>query len=602
MLLTHPFDRGAFQKDKRYRLQRLLTQEEDKLLQRELTLLDELRALIVQVDASAQDLALLKTVAHQMKELFLLVVVGEFNAGKTAFLNALLGEKLLMEGVTPTTSHIHILRYGEQFQQETTADDSLLLHLPVEWLRDINLVDTPGTNAVVQRHQEITEEFVPRSDLVLFVTSADRPFSESERVFLERIRQWSKKIIVIVNKIDLVEDAADRQRILEFVRENGRALLSADPQIFAVSARKALQAKQQSAVKGAQPQGDLWQASQFAPLENYILQQLDDRERLRLKLETPLGVATRLIEYYMQIVNERQTILKGDFETLDTIEGQLLAYADDMHRDFVYQRSRVDNVLYGMAERGDRFFDDTLRIARILDLVNTEKVRGEFQREVVADTSREIERHVSGLIDWVVEKDYRQWRSVVEYISRRAQQHVDRMVGSVNSEFEINRQNLLASVGRNAQQVVESYDHEGDALKLAQEVQTALFQTAAVEVGALGLGAVLVALLNGVWLDLTGILGASVVAALGLYVLPYRRGKVKAELRDKVNQLRTQLDSALTRQFETEVTESVQRMRDAIAPYTRFVRVERDKLEKLDAELRLVKSNITQLRKEIGAL
>jgi len=584
-------------------LQRLLTHEEDKLLQSERALLEELRILIARLSATEADVKLLKASARQMEELFLLVVVGEFNAGKTAFLNALLGERLLTEGVTPTTSHIHILRHGEKFQQETTADEILLVHLPVEWLRDINVVDTPGTNAVVQRHQEITEEFVPRSDLVLFVTSADRPFSESERTLLERIRQWSKKIVVIINKIDLIEDPADRVKIVDFVRENGRALLGADPQIFTVSARQALQAKTQAKQSNnAHPQGDLWDASQFAGLERFILEQLDDRARLRLKFENPLGVAAKLIEKYDQVIRDRQLILKGDFETLDTIEEQLTAYVEDMRRDFVYQRSRVDNVLYAMSERGDRFFEDTLRITRILDLVNSEKVRGEFEREVVADTSREIERHVSELIDWVVDKDYRQWRSVMDFISRRATQHADRIVGSVNSDFEINRQNLLTSVGRNAQLVVDSYDHESDALKLSQEVQMAIFQTAAVEVGALGLGAMLVALLNGVWLDITGVLGASVVAALGLYVLPYRRGKVKAEMRDKVNLLREKLDTALTHQFENEVNGSLQRMRDAIAPYTRFVRVEREKLEKLDAELRVIKSTITQLRNAIQAL
>lgn len=583
-------------------MQRLLTQEQDELLQRERSMLEELRLLLARVDATEADLALLKTSTNQMKDLFLLVVVGEFNAGKTAFLNALLGEKLLMEGVTPTTSHIHILRYGAQFQQESTADELLLLHLPVEWLRDINLVDTPGTNAVVQRHQEITEEFVPRSDMVLFVTSADRPFSESERTFLERIRQWSKKIVVILNKIDLIDDPADRAKIIDFVRENGRALLGADPQIFAVSARQALQAKQRARDHGGQPQGELWQASQFAPLERFMLQQLDDRERLRLKLENPLGVATKLIEKYSQIISQRQLILKGDFETLDTIEEQLLAYADDMRRDFAYQRDRVDNVLYAMIERGDRFFDETLRITRVWELVNSEKIRGEFEREVVADTSRAIERHISELIDWIVDKNYRQWRSVVEYIGRRANQHAERMVGNVNSNFEINRQALLASVGENAQRVIESYDQESESLKLAMQVQTAIFQTAAVQVGALGLGALLVALLNTWWLDLTGVLGASMVAVLGLYVLPYRRDKVKSELRSRIDLLRTQLEQALTQQFETELTESLQRMRDAIAPYTRFVRVEREKLEKLDAELRTIKSAITQLRNGINAL
>ena len=176
------------------------------------------------------------------------------------------------------------------------------------------------------------------------------------------------------------------------------------------------------------------------------------------------------------------------------------------------------------------------------------------------------------------------------------------MIGSVNSEFDMNRQSLLKSVGENAQRVIESYDQQRESLKLAQEIQGAIFQTAAVQVGAIGLGAVLVMLLNTWWLDLTGVLGAGLIAALGLYVLPYRRDKVKAELRDKVNGLRTQLDNALTQQFETELEESLRRIRDAIAPYTRFVRVEREKLEKLDAELRLTKSTITQLRRDIETL
>jgi predicted GTPase len=85
---------------------------------------------------------------------------------------------------------------------------------PTDWLRDINLVDTPGTNAVVQRHQELTEEFVPRSDLVLFVTSADRPFSESERAFMECIRSWGKKVIVVVNKIDILEGGGEVAQVL----------------------------------------------------------------------------------------------------------------------------------------------------------------------------------------------------------------------------------------------------------------------------------------------------------------------------------------------------------------------------------------------------
>jgi small GTP-binding protein len=578
-------------------LQRLLSQEQDQLLRQERSLLEELRVQLTRLEAPDADLELLKSSLRQMEELFLLVVVGEFNAGKTAFLNALLGSKLLQEGVTPTTSNIHVLRYGESLNQDASHGDYLMISVPVEWLREVNLVDTPGTNAIIQRHQEITEHFVPRSDLVLFVTSADRPFSESERLFLERIRQWGKKIVIVVNKIDLIEEPEDRAQILDFVRENSRKLLGIDPQIFPVSARLALQAKQ--ATPNGRPASPQWEASQFEALERFMIEQLDARERLRLKLENPVGIAANLIEKYAQVINSRQELLRGDFQTLDTIEAQIAAYESDMRRDFKYQISHVDNVLYEMAERGDKFFDEAMRLGRIFDLMNGDKLRAEFERQVVGDSSRQIERHVSELIDWLVDKDYRQWQAVMEYLNRRTGQHSDRIVGSMTSSFEFNRQNLIASVGREAQAVVDSYDREAESLKLAQEVQTAIIQTAAVEVGALGLGALLVTLLHTTLLDITGILGAGVVAALGLYVLPARRSKVKADLRQQVNRLREQLSSAMTRQFESELKDSVQRLREAIAPYTRFVRVEREKLERMSADLQTARLRVNTLRAEI---
>ncbi|RME50288.1 MAG: dynamin, partial [Caldilineae bacterium] len=149
---------------------------------------------------------------------------------------------------------------------------------------------------------------------------------------------------------------------------------------------------------------------------------------------------------------------------------------------------------------------------------------------------------------------------------------------------------------------VDSYDREAEALKLAQDVQRAIVQTAAVEVGALGLGALLVAVLHTTLLDITGVLGASALAALGLYVLPYRRQKVKAELRQRIGDLRQRLDAALARQFEAELAASVQRIREAIAPYTRFVRVEREKLTTLEASLQEIEAELAQLRRDVEEL
>lgn len=582
-------------------MQRLLSAQQDQLIRRERSLLEDLRVLLVRLDATDADLALLKRSLHQLDELFLLVVVGEFNAGKTAFLNALLGERLLTEGVLPTTSQIQLLRYGERRAEEVTGDDLLTVDLPVEWLREVNLVDTPGTNAIIQRHQEITEHFIPRSDLVLFVTSADRPFSESERLLLARIRKWGKKIIMVVNKIDLIDQPDDREQILAFVRDNGRQLLGMAPEVFAVSARQALQAKmqsrQQGSLLGASP---IWQQSLFESLERYILHVLDATERLRLKLENPIGVVDHLSRHYAGVIDNRRAVLKGDFDALDAVEAQLKAYEADMRRDFKYHLSHVENVLHAMAERGDRFFDETMHIGRVFDLIHGEKVRAEFERTVVADTSREVERQVSDLIDWMVDRDYRQWRDVMDYLNRRSAQHAEQIVGQVGSEFESNRQHLLVSVGREAQRIVDTYDPETESLKLAHQVQNALVQIATVEVGAIGLGTILVAVLNTTLLDVTGLLSAGALAALGLYVLPYRKNRLRQQLRAGIGVLREQMSEALTRQFEHELARSIQHMREAVAPYTRFVRIEREKLVRVDSEMDAVRAELVAVRDAVA--
>jgi len=210
-------------------MQRILTGEQEQWLQRERRLLADLRELAVRLEAPAGDLALLQQTQAQLDELFLLVVVGEFNAGKTAFLNALLGERLLKEGVLPTTSQIQLLRHSSQPSRAAVSPGQVEIGLSVEWLREINLVDTPGTNAVLQDHQLLTEHFIPRSDLVLFVTSADRPFSESERQLLLRIRAWGKKIVLVINKIDLAPYVGAS---LEVMAQDARKMRGERPFVF----------------------------------------------------------------------------------------------------------------------------------------------------------------------------------------------------------------------------------------------------------------------------------------------------------------------------------------------------------------------------------
>src|SRR5687767_2606382 len=95
-------------------LGKILTDNQDELLKEERQVLSRLRVAMAKFDAAPEHQRALEHSIEQLDELFLLVIVGEFNAGKSAFINALLGSRVVEEGVTPTTAQINILQYGDQ--------------------------------------------------------------------------------------------------------------------------------------------------------------------------------------------------------------------------------------------------------------------------------------------------------------------------------------------------------------------------------------------------------------------------------------------------------------------------------------------------------
>lgn len=137
---------------------------------------------------------------------------------------------------------------------------------------------------------------------------------------------------------------------------------------------------------------------------------------------------------------------------------------------------------------------------------------------------------------------------------------------------------------------------------MAAGAQMAVAETAAAEVGAIGLGAIITALATTAAADVTGILAAGVVAALGLFVIPARRHAAKNEMVERVAELRNQLTTALTGQFNKELNGSLGRINDAVAPYTRFVRAEREKLQQRQSELAGAQQTQGRLRAEIESL
>ena len=142
-------------------METVLSQEQHELLKLTRNSLGRLRDTLAAGSAPADERTALADSIRQLDELFLLVTAGKFNSGKSAFINALMGQELLPEGVTPTTNQIYLLKYGQEVAQTPGPKGVITQTAPVESLRNVNIVDTPGTNAIMREHEALTSEFIP---------------------------------------------------------------------------------------------------------------------------------------------------------------------------------------------------------------------------------------------------------------------------------------------------------------------------------------------------------------------------------------------------------------------------------------------------------
>lgn len=573
--------------------QSILTDQQAQFLRDEKEALAGFQIALAEFDLPREALDSLQKAILQLDELFLIVVAGEFNAGKSALINALLGQKVLAEGSTPTTSRITLVKWGQEAGEHIVDEEFSVVTYPLPLLKELNIVDTPGTNTIIRHHEQLTNEFVPRSDLVLFITSADHPLTESERQFLERILTWGKKIIFALNKVDILENEAALREVQEFILKHIAKILGDQPQLFPVSARIAQRALSEPDPK---ERARLREASGLDDLEQFIRVSLDESTRLQLKFNNPLGVAERLCIQAEQSLAAQAETLNEDKQNATTLEANITAYERELQNELPARLAEIEVILQRLEQRGLDFFNSTMRLTNIQNLIRGDKIRAQFEKQVLADVPQQIDDQVQRLIDWLVRKDLHEWQQIMGYLQRRRSERTGQVVAESYGPHEARRREMIDTIGKTVQTIVDSYDRNKEASELAANVEAAVAQTALFEVGAVGLGALVTTAVLSSALDITGIVAAGTLAIVGFFVIPYKRNKAKESYKEKMVSLRTQLISTLTTQFNNESDDAVTRLKEGIAPYTRYVRSERERIDKLASTLSSMRQKISELR------
>ena len=274
-----------------------------------------------------EELDTLQALLRDISEPLLFVVVGEVKSGKSSLLNALFGNEFAKVDVLPATDRVYIFRYGSDEKSTEISSKLTERYLPIPFLRDFNVVDTPGTNTMVKEHQMVAEDFMPRADIVLFVFSVANPWTQSNWEFLDFLQKnWLKNVVFVLQQIDLREPT-EIDVIHRHLQDTAMRRLGFVPPIFAVSARKALLARTSGLDKEK-----LWEESAFAPLEEQINFIVTESSTRMLKLRSTFQAARVTLEDLNRELGRFLDRIAADGAVLDRLDALLQTRREQMLR------------------------------------------------------------------------------------------------------------------------------------------------------------------------------------------------------------------------------------------------------------------------------
>jgi GTPase SAR1 family protein len=545
---------------------------------------------------------------------FLMVMVGPFGSGKSSIINALLGSEVLDVGPIPTTDHIVILRRGTDVQRSRAGDVETVFH-PSPLLENLSLVDTPGLESVFRTHDEVTRRFLHRADVVLLVMIATQVLTASNLEYLQQLKVYGKRVIVVVNQMDVLE-AAERGQVRDFVLEQGRMHLGVEPQVWLVSARQAFEAQQET------PRDEiLWDESGFAEIEAYIKETLGDVERFRQKLETPVQVCQNVTKTALELVQEQQAALDTHRKTVENIEAQVEQGRREQQRTADEALANIETTWNEAAARGSGAIGDLFQFSRGIGLFfsglseivgigrlvrrfqGRTRAESAFEQHKVRETLQQIPAAVDKLGPRLEGRDLQDIDDLVDY-TRQAVQALpptlsSKVIGRIQTPLRYER-SFLRDIRNKLDDILREAEHY-ETSRLDRTLRNSLIILALWEIMTVCL---VLAVAAGGFGGLSTELGSVFVVfavgigmvILGLALVPLRGWFLRQNYERRLRHQRDEYLEILRRAAAEMTAHGVQLRRDATAPLTRLVESQGELLEKLRADLTAHQQTLTRIQ------
>lgn len=339
---------------------------------------------------------------------FLFVVCGEVNAGKSTLLNGLFGEDVCKTNVLPETDRVQWYRYNEKVHDKEITPILEERYRPVDFLMDFNLVDTPGTNSVVDGHQKITDRFLPVSDLIFWVFPASNPWGASTWDFISKQNEeMISKSIFIIQQADL-RDEKDLEVILGHMRDLAQKRIGTVPPIFPVSGKLALQAKLES------PFGEgLWRVSGYPALEKHISEIVTRSPARRQVLGNVRDAATTVLRNIEDMIELRTRLLENNEGFLRELEAEVDKEREKQSSDFAVKFSGMREVFTSQSKEIKELVNRKLSVIPTLkSFFSTENIPKMIESSLVDSVKSAVEQQASDDGKHLVDECRKHWETV----------------------------------------------------------------------------------------------------------------------------------------------------------------------------------------------
>jgi GTP-binding protein EngB required for normal cell division len=599
-----------------------LVNEYEAIRRREYTVITDLLEVLPRInDLPKEAVGQARDAMFHADHPFLMVFVGPFSSGKSSLINALLGmRELLAVGPVPTTDRINILRWGEDPQRMDSGGGEVdnIFH-PSPLLKKVSLVDTPGLESVFQRHEETTRKFLHRSDVVLLVMLATQTMTVSNLEYLQKLREYGKKVIIIINQADLLTPE-EAETVRAYVLDQSLDRLGFKPIVWMVSSKQGLAAWRPDGTLDA----ELWRASGMNQIQDYIENQLDDLDRLRQKLQTPLQIIQSVTTSALGKVRTNQAIL-DQYQAINTnIEQQLAAHQREQDRAVREISAEVGAKFGEITMRGSEAIRETFQLTRAFgalgrglgELTGIARlfrrgdkpayVRQAFERHKVFEPVGQLPTIVDKLGPHIEGRDLQDLDDLVKYGQKEIRALPaairEKVIGEVHAPVQYDRRMI-----QEVRPELEKLESEAQVLevdKITATARNALLYLALWEVLVIIAGVALLA--SGVGQET----GANIVLFLlilglgmgGLLIVPLMGRVIETQYTNRLLNLQTRYIETMTRAAEKQIDYGMRLRRDAVAPLTRLIEAQTQIHNDQMGRLRLAEGEMAKIEAELNKL